>query len=134
MLYTLEVFVYNKCVCASCLLVPLVELLLNTCTTMVCFLVLGASRISASDHMYCNMFMSSIPENLNSGMLAGVDTSLCLWGVVSYYLYSGWGLHPRAFLNSGIRDSLLEQPSFWQHAANVLTCRANGRSTVLGGP
>ena len=59
--------------------------------------------------------MPSIPEILNSGMLAGVDTSLYLWGV-SYYLYSGWGLHPRAFLNSGIRDSLLEHPSFWRHA------------------
>ncbi len=26
----------------------------------------------------------SIPEFLNSGMLVGVDTSLYLWGVVSY--------------------------------------------------
>ena len=28
----------------------------------------------------------SIPEFLNSGMLVGVDTSLYLWGVVSYNL------------------------------------------------
>ena len=74
MLYTLDVFVYNEC---------------------VCFLALGASRrtasermydygmlpgpwcprISASDHMCCDMFMPSIHELLNSGMLAGVDTS-----------------------------------------------------------
>ena len=35
-------------------------------------------RISASDHM----FIPSTPELLNSGMLAGVDTSLYLWGGV----------------------------------------------------
>ena len=39
--------------------------------------------------MYCDMFMPSIPELLNSGMLAGVDTSLYLWGVVSYYCIQG---------------------------------------------
>ena len=100
---------------------------------MMCFLALGVSRRIASVHLSCNMFMPSTPELLNSGMLAGVDTSLYLWGV-SCYLFSGWCVHPRAFLNSGIRDSLIEQPTFWQHTAIVLTCRAKGRSTVLGGP
>ena len=105
------------------------------CNCRVCFLALGASRRTASDHIYCNMFMPSIPEILNSGMLVGVDTSLFVpMGVVSYYLYSGWGLHPRAFLNSGIRDSLLEHPSFWRYARLCAYVSCKGPSPVLGGP
>ena len=35
---------------------------------------------------YTREHVPSIPEFLNSGMLVGVDTSLYLWGVLSYYL------------------------------------------------
>ena len=120
-------------------LVSLVEVLLLPCSLhlMLCD-PLGAQknltqpkvlpgswrpRRNASVHM----FMPSTPELLNSGMLAGVDTSLYLWGG-SCYLFSGWCVHPRAFLNSGIRGSLEERPTFWQLTAIVLRRHAHGRS------
>ena len=43
--------------------------------------------------MYCDMFMPSIPELLNSGMLAGVDTSLYLWGCLTTCIQGGVFTH-----------------------------------------
>ena len=77
----------------------------RTSYSPMCFLALGALVELLLSTCYSCVHVPSIPEFLNSGMLMGVDTAPYLWGVLSYYLYSGWGLHPQAFLNSGIQDS-----------------------------